>query len=126
MDERENMPSGASPVAGQAREIARAGTRQVREMGQSARERTLHELNDRRQRFAGEVEKLANTLEQQRSQSDGAGPVLDFAASTVRRFSTSLRDHSAEELFEGVRRNPVAVLAGTFALGFFATRLFRS
>jgi hypothetical protein len=113
-------------VAGQAREIARAGTQQVREMGQSARERTLHELNQRRQSFAGEVEKLADTLEQQRGQSQGAGPVLDFAASAARRFSTALRDRSAEELFDGVRRNPMAVLAGTFALGFFATRLFRS
>ena len=122
----ENVGAGSSPVAGQARELARTGTQQVRQMGQTAKERTLRALNDRRQSFAGEVEKIASTLEQQGGQAQGAGPVLDLAASAVRRFSTALRDHSAEELFDGVRRNPVAVLAGTFALGFFATRLFRA
>lgn len=130
MQQNENFAggygSGASPVAGQAKEIARTGTQQVKELGQSARERAMREANSRRESFAGEIDKLAGTLDKQRGQSEGAGPVLDFAANGARRLSAMLRDHTAEELLERTRHSPVALLAGTFALGFFAARLFRT
>ena len=114
-----------SLVAGQAKELARTSTKQAKEIGQTTKERALREIDTRRQRFASEVEELAGTLESHRGQSEAAGPVLDLAATAARRLSTALRDRSAEELFQGVARNPVAILAGSFALGFLATRLFK-
>ncbi|MCA1826485.1 MAG: hypothetical protein LC689_06040 [Myxococcales bacterium] len=115
-----------SAVADQARELARAGTEQVKQIGQTAKDRAFREIDAKRERFASEVEKLAGTLESQRDGSEGAGPILDLAASAARRLSTALKDRSAEELLQGVAKNPVAILAGAFALGFVATRLFKA
>ena len=117
--------AGASPVADQAKEVARASTEQVKELGQTARERARREIDARRERFAGEVEKLAGVLEKEGNDSEVAGPVMGLAASAARRLSTTLRDRSAEELFRSVSRNPAAILAGSFALGFLAIRLFK-
>lgn len=130
MQQNENISVGrnggeTSAVAGQAKEIARAGTEQVMQIGQTAKDRALREIDSRRKGFASEVEKLAGTLESQRVGSE-AGPILDFAASAARRLSGALRDNSAEQLLQSASRNPVAILAGTFALGFFATRLFKA
>ncbi|MFN2548713.1 MAG: hypothetical protein ABR567_14905 [Myxococcales bacterium] len=115
-----------SAVADQARELARAGTEQVKQIGQTAKDRAFREIDAKRERFASEVEKLAGTLESQRDGSEAAGPILDLAASAARRLSTALKDRSAEELLQGVAKNPVAILAGAFALGFVATRLFKA
>lgn len=115
-----------SAVAGQAKELARTGTEQVKQLGQTTKDRALREIDSRRESFAGEFEKLAGTLEDQRGQSEAAGPVLDLAASAARRLSTALRDNSAEQLLQSVGRNPVAILGGTFALGFLVTRLFKA
>jgi hypothetical protein len=114
-----------SPVADEAKEIARQGTEQAKAMSQTARERALYEVNAQRERFAGQMEKLAGAIEEQGG--DGAPtPILNLAASAARSLSSTLRDRSAEDLFAGVRRNPAAVLAGSFALGFFAVRLFKA
>lgn len=123
---KSQIGASSSAVAGQAKEIARTSTRQVKQIGEEARGRALREINTRRQGFASEVEKLAGTLESQSAKSEGAGPILDLAATAARRLSATLNDHSAEELLRTVSRNPVAILAGTFALGFFATRLFKA
>lgn len=131
MQQNENISAArnggeTSAAAGQAKEIARAGTQQVKEIGQTTKERALREIDSRRESIASEVEKLAGTLENQRGESQAAGPVLELAASTARRLSTALRDNTAEQLLQSASRNPVAILAGTFALGFFATRLFKA
>ena len=115
----------ASTAAGQAKELARVGTQQVKEITQTTRERALREIDSRRKSFAGEVEKLAGTLESQSGGSQ-AGPVLDLAASAARKLSTALKDNTAEQLLQSAARSPVAILAGTFALGFFVTRLFKA
>lgn len=120
------IASQPSTVAGQAKEIAMAGSQQVKEIGQTTKERAFREIDSRRESIAKEVEKLAGTLETQRSESQSAGPVLDLAATAARRLSTALRENSAEALLQGATRNPVAVLAGTFALGFFVTRLCKA
>lgn len=117
---------GSSPVADQAREVARAGTEQVKEITQSAKERAKREIESRRERIASEVDKLAGALEKQGGDSEVAGPIIDLAASAARKLSTTLHDHSAEDLFQGVARSPVAILAGSFALGFLAVRLFKA
>jgi hypothetical protein len=114
-----------NPAAGSAKDIARAGTQQVKELSQTTKERALREIDTRRQSFASEVEKLAGTLENQKGQSGTAGPVLQLAASAARQLSTTMKDHTAEELFQQVARNPAAVLAGTFAIGFLITRLLK-
>jgi hypothetical protein len=118
--------TGTSPVADQAKEVARAGTEKVKEISQTAKDRAKREIENRRERFAGEVEKLAGALENQGSESEVAGPIIDLAASGARRLSTALRDHSAEDLFQSVTRSPAAVLAGSFALGFLAVRLLKA
>ncbi len=115
----------ASTAAGQAKELARVGTQQVKEITQTTRERALREIDSRRESIASEVEKLAGTLENQRGGGQ-AGPVIDLAASAARKLSTALKDNTAEQLLRSATRNPVAVLAGTFALGFFVTRLFKA
>jgi hypothetical protein len=117
---------GTSPVADQAKEVARAGTEKVKEISQTAKDRAKREIENRREQFASEVEKLAGALENQGGESEVAGPIIDLAASGARRLSTALRDHSAEDLFQSVTRSPVAVLAGSFALGFLAVRLFKA
>ena len=114
-----------SPVAQEAKEIARQGTEQAKAIGQTARERALYEVNSQRERLAGEMEKIAGAIEGQGG--DGAAtPLRNLAASAARSVSSTLRNRSAEDLFAGVRRNPAAVLAGSFALGFFAVRLFKA
>lgn len=118
--------SGSSPVADQAREVARAGTEQVKEITHSAKERAMREVEARRERIASEVDKLAGALEKQGGESEVAGPVIDLAASAARKLSNTLRDRSAEDLFRGISHSPVAVLAGSFALGFLAVRLFKA
>ncbi len=116
----------ASPVATQTKEMARAGTEQVKQLGQSVKERALKELDTQRERFAGEVEKLAGSLEKQRGESEALSPILDLAATATRKLSATLSDRSAEDLFRGITRSPVGVLAGSFALGFLALRLFKA
>jgi hypothetical protein len=113
-----------SPVAQEAREVARQGAEQAKAVGQTAKERALYEVNAQRERFAGEMEKLAGAIEEQGEGSPR--PILNLAASAARSLSSTLRNRSAEDLFAGVRRNPAAVLAGSFALGFFAVRLFKA
>jgi len=116
--------SGAS-VAGQAKEMARTGTEQMKELGSSAKERARREIDSRRERLASEVEKLAGVLENQRGESEVAGPLIDVASSAARRLSSTLRERSADDLLRGLARSPGAILAGSFAIGFLATRLFK-
>jgi hypothetical protein len=111
-----------SPVSQETKEIARQGTEQAKQIGQTAKDRALYEVNNQRERIADEMEKLAGTIEGQ----GGGTPILNLAASAARSFSSTLKDRSAEELFAGVTRNPVTVLAGSFALGFLAVRLFKA
>ena len=122
----ERLGDGGSSATGQAKALARTGTEQAKEIGKTARERALREIDSRRENFAGEIEKLAGTLETQGSGNQAVGPVMEYAASAARRLSTALKDNSAEQLLQSVARNPVAILGGTFALGFFVTRLFRA
>jgi hypothetical protein len=118
--------SASSPAADQVREVARAGAAQVKDIGQTAKERARLEIDARRERIAGEVEKLAGALEKQGGESETAGPVIGLAASAARRLSSALRERSAEDLLQGVIRSPVAVLAGSVALGFLSVRLFKA
>jgi hypothetical protein len=123
----EGSLGGVTPSpSGQAREVARTSTQQVKELTQTTKDRALREMDGKRHTLAGEVEKLASALENQRGESEIAGPALQYAATGARRFATALRDHTAEELFESAKRNPTVLLAGTFAIGFFATRLFKA
>jgi len=123
----EGTSAGVSATpAGQARDIARTSTQQVKELSQTAKERALREMDGKRHVLAGEVEKLASALEGQGGESEIAGPALQYAATGAKRFASALREHTAEELFQSATRNPAAVLAGTFAIGFLATRLFRA
>jgi len=118
--------SAGSPAASQVKEVARAGAEQVKDLGQSARERARREIDARREGIAGEVEKLASALEKQGGESEVTGPVIEFAASAARRLSSTLRERSAEDLLQGVAHSPVTVLAGSVALGFLAVRLFKA
>ena len=127
--QNENYSAGSlgetSVVAGQAKDLARSGAEQVKQIGRTTKERALREIDSRRQIVASEVEKLAGTLEKQSSGSEAA-PVLDFVASGARRLATGLKENTAEQLLQAISRNPVAILGGTFALGFFVTRLFKA
>ena len=123
----EGTLAGANPSpAGQARDIARTSAQQVKDLSETTKQRALREMDGKRHTLAGEVEKLASALEGQRGESEIAGPALQFAATGARRFASALREHTAEELFQSATRNPTAVLAGTFAIGFLATRLFKA
>jgi hypothetical protein len=123
---QKSVEPSTSVVTEQAKEIARAGTEQVKEIGQTTKERALREIDTRRMRIAGEVEKLAGTLERHGSESETAMPIFDLAATAARTLSGAMRDRSTEELLQRVARNPMAILAGSFALGFFTIRLFRA
>jgi hypothetical protein len=118
--------AGTSAVTGQAREIARAGTEQAKQIGETAKARALREMESKRQKFATDVEKLADVLEKQETQREVPSEIVGLAAKATRSLATTLQDHSAEEILQRVRRSPVAVLAGSFALGFVAFRLLKS
>ena len=120
------QPAKDGSAAGQAKELARTGGEQVKEIGKTAKERALREIDSRREGVAGEIEKLATTLETQGEGKQAIGPVMEYAASAARRVSTALKDNSAEQLLQTVARNPVAILGATFALGFVVTRLFKA
>jgi hypothetical protein len=128
---QQNQPNAAgkttatSPVVHEAKEIARQGTEQARAMSETAKERALYEVNNQRERIASEMEKLAGALERQGGDGS-ATPILNLAASATRSLSSTLKRRSAEDLFAGVTRNPTAVLAGSFALGYLAVRLFKA
>ena len=117
---------GSSAVADQAKRIAGTGSQQVKEIGATAKERALREIDARREQFAGQVERLADTLSKQHGEGQAPMPMLDMAADGARRLSEALRDKSAQELLQSVARNPMAVLAGSFALGFLTIRLFKA
>ena len=121
-----NFSANSSAVADQAKKIAETSSQQVKEIGGTAKERAMREIDGRREQLAGQVERLAGALEQQRAGSEGPMPILDLAADGARRLSEALRNRSAQELLQGVARNPVAVLAGSFALGFLTVRLFKA
>ena len=130
MQQNENFPAAgigeqSSAVTAQAKDLARTGAEQAKQISQTAKERAFREIDSRREVFASEIDKIAGTLEQQGVGSQ-AGPVIDYAASAARRLSNALRDNSAEQLLRTISRNPVAVLGGTFALGFIVTRLFKA
>jgi hypothetical protein len=120
------IATGTSAVAEQAKELARSSTEQVKEIGQTTKERALREIDTKRVRLADEVEKLAGVLERHSNESESAVPILDVAATAARRLSTVMKDRSSQELLQGVARNPVAILAGCFALGFLTVRLFKA
>lgn len=122
---RERQPAGAdSSVADGAKQIAKQGTEQVKAVGETARQRALYEVNSQRERIAEQIEKVAESLRHE--QDGGQMPVLNLAASAAHSLSSTLRNRSAEDLFGAVTRNPVAVLAGAFALGFLSVRLFKA
>ena len=117
---------GTSAVTVQAKEIARAGTEQAKQIGETAKARALREMESKRQKIGSEVEKLADVLEKQETQAEVPSQVVGLAARATRSLATTLQDRSAEEILQSVRRSPVAVLAGSFALGFVAFRLLKS
>ena len=118
--------ANSSAVADQAKKIAETSSQQVREIGGTAKERALREIDGRREQLASQVERLAGALQRQREESGAPMPIFDLAADGARRLSDALRDRSAQELLQGVARNPAVVLAGSFALGFLTLRLFKA
>lgn len=121
----ERQPAGpSSRVADETKELARQGTEQVKAVSQTARQRALYEVNHGRERLADDIHQLASTLE---GHADGgASQVAKLAASAAHSLSSTLRNRSAEDLLGAATRNPVAVLAGAFAVGFLSVRLFRA
>jgi hypothetical protein len=116
----------SSAVTVQAKELARAGTEQAKQIGETAKARALREMESKREKIAGEVEKLAGVLEKQETEGEVSSPIVGLAARATRSLATTLQDRSAEEILQDVRRSPVAILAGSFAIGFVAFRLLKS
>jgi hypothetical protein len=100
------------------------GKEQVRRLGEAMRDRALKAGEQRREKLAGQVGRVAERLEDL-----GDEQWSRRAAKMVRRLEDSLERNSAEDLLhiaeQRIRERPGLFLAGCFALGFGAARLLR-
>ena len=78
--------------------------------------------------IAGAVRQSTQQLRDQ--QQDGLAQYVERAADQLERFSTGLRDKSADELIRDVRdmarRQPALFIGGSFAVGLLAARFLKS
>jgi hypothetical protein len=132
-------PAGARGEANQilsrAGDLASQTVEQARSLGASARERLLHEADDKKGRLARTLDELAGNVESGKLPEVG-GEIDELqrkltggAARAMRSVSRKLEEQSTEELIasagRAIRQRPGLFLAGCLAIGFLGGRMLR-
>lgn len=124
-----------SAVTDQAEQVAGQVQQQAGQLTDQAREMATSQLTSQKERAAGTLgtvaEALRQTSQQVREQDQGAvAQYIEKAADQAEQFSRSIREQDLNQLLDATerwaRRQPALFLGGTFALGFLATRFFKS
>jgi hypothetical protein len=96
-----------------------------------ARERAYYMADERKGDLAERLDSFADELAKVGGGAGGeqVDKLAGKAADVIRRASSTLREHTSEELFERVEREvrarPGIVIAGCIALGFLGARLLK-
>lgn len=117
-----------------ARELAERTRGQAAELVGAVKDRAWQALDEQKNTGADRVAGVADAIH---NAADELGEQLPFAADYVReaaegveRFSSTLRDHSIEDLVRGVttfaRQQPVAFFGAAVLAGFVATRFIKA
>lgn len=126
---------GLSRVTDQVQEATEQVQEQASQLVDQVRQQVVIQLTTQKERAAGGLETAALLIRQAEEQvrQQGQAPIAGYvegAADRVAEFSDTLRDRDVPQLLEETqdlaRRRPGLFLGGSLALGFLATRFFKS
>ncbi|MDP9368267.1 MAG: hypothetical protein M3Q03_08335 [Chloroflexota bacterium] len=126
---------GLSRVTNQVQEATEQVQEQAGQLVDQVRQQVVTQLTAQKERAAGGLETAALLIRQAGEQvrQQGQAPIAGYiegAADRVAEFSDTLRDRDVPQLLEETqdlaRRRPGLFLGGSLALGFLATRFFKS
>lgn len=137
--ERNPQDTGSSGVQEQARQqtqqFAQQARQQAGQLASRGSEQVKSQLGNQKHQAAQRITPVQMALREtgQQLRNQGQGTVAQYtdnAADQVERFSGYLRENEVDEILdEGrnfARRRPALFLGGAAALGFLATRFFKS
>ena len=137
--ERNPQDTTSSGVQEQARQqtqqFAQQARQQAGQLASRGSEQVKSQLGNQKHQAAQRMTPVQTALREtgQQLRNQGQGPVAQYAdnaADQVERFSRYLRENEVDEILdEGrsfARRRPALFLGGAAALGFLATRFFKS
>src|SRR5215217_8259056 len=122
-------------LSGQGTEIIGQAQDQAMKLVDMARQQATSQVGMQQQRLAGTLNTVATALHdasrEMRNQDEAPiAEYIDTAASQVEHFANTLREQNLEQLMtttaQFARRQPALFLGAAFALGFAATRFFKS
>lgn len=112
------------------REEAKGGNQMVEGIQNLARSVMTVPKNLAAERLGSMAEILRETATQFHGRQDMVAEMADSAAKQVEKFASTIRDSDVKQLLEEVenlaRRKPVMVFGAAMALGFMASRLWKS
>ena len=118
----------AQEVAGQAKEQAANVAGQAKEQARTQIDQRSTQAGEQVATHADSIRKVSQTLREQGE--DKPAQLAEQAADKIEGLGGYLRDADADRILSDVedfaRRQPVAVIAGGLALGFFASRFLKA
>lgn len=130
-----NGQDAAAKIQDQAGAVAGQAQEQASKLADMAREQATTQIATQKERAAGQLGALASALHAASQQIQGEdqrqmAEYIESAAGQLDQFAAALRNQDIMQIADTVqqfaRRQPALFMAGTFALGFAATRFFRS
>lgn len=124
-----------SQRSSQAQDMTGKAERQASQLADKAQQQVESRLATQKQQASHGMENLANALEQtsQQLRKQGQESLAEYttkAADQVEHLAHYLNQHEINQLIDETqgyaRQHPLPFLAGAFALGFAATRFFKS
>lgn len=123
---------GQSNASGskQQGDLSQSGIDEAKRVTHAARERVVHQADERVNAVAERLDSFASTLERTVSdQRSFEGDLVRKAAGYMRRASDGLHGKSTDELLDTAKRqlreHPGLMTAGLVTIGFLGGRLFR-
>jgi len=118
----------AQEVAGQAMEQAQNVAGQAKEQARTQIDQRSTQVGEQVTEHADSFRKVSETLREQGQ--DKPAQLAEQAASRIEGLGSYLKDADSDRILSDVedfaRRQPMAVIAGGFALGFFASRFLKA
>lgn len=111
-------------------DLPQAGLDEAKRVTHAARERVVHQADERVNAMAERLNSFASTLERTvADQRSFEGDLVRKAAGYVRRASEGLHGKSTDEIIDSAKRqlreHPGLMTAGLVTIGFLGGRLFR-
>lgn len=114
------QPGTSASVGAGVGEVARQSKKKAFGMKSDVRHYLVRELDSRRETIAQGLRDIA-----ERISDTEENPVAGIVAQVANKASDRLEEHSADDVIQMLRSNPVALLAGCFAVGFLGSRLVK-